>query len=321
MRVPPMLEVTCPTCGKALKADESAAGRTVRCPGCLGRISIPPITPKPAEKAIEPPLPSRPFWKDPVVVIGAAVPTIILVVFFGYLLSERSARLFRDRVVSMKEEGDRLHDTGDERAALYAYGRLLEYIGGRSLFDPQLRADVEAARRAHASLEAKLKPILEKEAADRRRAELERLEAETSNELEAASRRLDAEKSPAAIANVERALAHFRAVQDRLSAPYWPLLEEAARYFPDTPSEIGMIARGSQRYLKQETKPVEADPVEIVKGGFFLLKNSHYPDRGMPGSPHEIQSFRAYTTQYEYWRKDGLSHQQAIDRMYELRKF
>jgi hypothetical protein len=29
---------------------------------------------------------SRPFWKDPVVLIGAAIPTIVLACFFGYLI-------------------------------------------------------------------------------------------------------------------------------------------------------------------------------------------------------------------------------------------
>jgi hypothetical protein len=51
--------------------------------------SAPPRKPEPAQTSAVAPdgptEPKRPLWKDPVVVIGAAVPTLILTWFFSYL--------------------------------------------------------------------------------------------------------------------------------------------------------------------------------------------------------------------------------------------
>ena len=86
-------------CGKRFTARDEYAGRRAICPRCRrefifpvrddgGRDEPPPpaIVSRPDEpehdETAETP---RPFRKDPVVVIGAAIPTLILTVFFGYL--------------------------------------------------------------------------------------------------------------------------------------------------------------------------------------------------------------------------------------------
>jgi len=50
--------------------------------------------------------PRRPFWRDPVVVIGAAVPTLILTVFFGYLAWPRFLAWRRDTLASAKARAE-----------------------------------------------------------------------------------------------------------------------------------------------------------------------------------------------------------------------
>jgi hypothetical protein len=48
-------------------------------------LPIPPLAPAPAIHVEPDSQERRPFWKDPIVVVGAAVPTLVLAVFFGYL--------------------------------------------------------------------------------------------------------------------------------------------------------------------------------------------------------------------------------------------
>src|SRR4051794_1244777 len=94
---------TCGVCGRAYTVGDDAAGRKARCPACKETFVVPPSRDLPGVHLLVPaiapgspreeqPAPaSRPFWKDPVVVVGAAVPTFILVAFLVYLMSERSA--------------------------------------------------------------------------------------------------------------------------------------------------------------------------------------------------------------------------------------
>jgi len=112
------IEVTC-YCGKRFRAKDEHAGLRGTCPVCRRILVVPVpidlapvdvIAPNQAERfqpsvddgvpsdpQVSLPLserdvvklaasePRRPFWRDPVVVFGAAIPTLILAVFFGYL--------------------------------------------------------------------------------------------------------------------------------------------------------------------------------------------------------------------------------------------
>jgi hypothetical protein len=111
------IKFSCGSCGKELTAKEEHGGKRARCSACgaISRVPIPTsqdaaTSPRPVPPALtqnksekkdrqatanepEPFMPvlpdggdkRRPLWKDPVVVIGAAVPLLILIVFFGYL--------------------------------------------------------------------------------------------------------------------------------------------------------------------------------------------------------------------------------------------
>ena len=98
------IQFNCPICQSLLGASDDQVNSIVRCPSCQttfqllnGSPSIPvPVhSGVPLEQELTEPetaLPTEvapPFWKDPIVVIGTAVPTLILVTFFGYLVWSR----------------------------------------------------------------------------------------------------------------------------------------------------------------------------------------------------------------------------------------
>lgn len=56
-----MISFTCPTCGRAASAPDSAAGRRTRCPGCQAPFTIPMESPRAAtEVVVAPPVPREP---------------------------------------------------------------------------------------------------------------------------------------------------------------------------------------------------------------------------------------------------------------------
>lgn len=145
--------------------------------------------------------------------------------------------------------------------------------------------------------------------------DLERLEADALRAFSLMADRLETDRSPAAFALFDRADETLKRVRRAIWAPRRALLDEAARHFAEPPDEIGGIARDTARRMGKAGLPT--DPVELVEGGVFLLRNSHHS----PGPGEERPSFRGYTTLYEMWRKDGLDHGRAVAKMHELRKF
>ncbi len=90
------IKFACPHCGKRFTAKEENAGKRAKCSACGEVTRIPSQSTSEADHSptpppVPPPIPPadgekrRPFWKDPVVVIGTAVPTLILAVFFTSL--------------------------------------------------------------------------------------------------------------------------------------------------------------------------------------------------------------------------------------------
>ena len=97
------IKVTC-ECGKRFQAKDEYEGRRAICPACrrefvfqrqgipvFNEVTEPP--PFPANRTEEDEEPKQegsteicqPFWKDPIIVIGSAVPLLILVGFIVYL--------------------------------------------------------------------------------------------------------------------------------------------------------------------------------------------------------------------------------------------
>lgn len=121
----------------------------------------------------------RPFWKDPIVVVGAAVPTAILLGFFAYLYLQHSARVFRDRVHSLKAQADHLDRSSQYRSAFVKYEQLLrmsrDWRGG----DRELRDDFVATKQSRDRLYPAVKRDLEREESERRaKQEADRLAAQ-----------------------------------------------------------------------------------------------------------------------------------------------
>jgi hypothetical protein len=169
------IPVTC-QCGGKFTAKDKAAGRIVPCPKCGRPVEIPslffarddpfrigvdPSDPpgsayEPFPVAIDysdPPDPpevkaKRAYWKDPVVLIGTAVPTLVLLAFVAYLVNQRIESGFRERIAHLRAEADQLAADGRMVAAYEEYDALLEYAGDRDPGDNSTRAHIESAKRS-----------------------------------------------------------------------------------------------------------------------------------------------------------------------------
>ncbi len=137
-------------CGKRFEARDEYEGRRAICPSCrrefvfqregipvfheLVDAQPPPLPPSvhDDEPSLEPEQQAkakRPFWKDPIVVIGTVIPVSILAVFFGFLIYEHKTKEFHRRVYELKLEIDGLVISGQSRAALDKCEEILKVIG------------------------------------------------------------------------------------------------------------------------------------------------------------------------------------------------
>jgi hypothetical protein len=157
------IEVAC-QCGKRFGVAGEYAGKRIRCPGCRGAVLVPFVnvfvpktTDEPApEVAPAATPPKRPFWRDPVVLIGGSVPTLILAIFFGYLHHEKQEQEFRDRIYGWKAKADRHWAAGETMPAYEAYKVVVQAFDIAPRKDTQLAATVDSAR----GMVGKLEPLV-----------------------------------------------------------------------------------------------------------------------------------------------------------------
>jgi hypothetical protein len=162
-------------CGRKLRAKDEHAGKRLKCPDCGAVIGIPvPALERPAVRAAPVPAtlidtgepenvfkanpdhaPRRPFWKDPVVLVGATVPAAILAAFAFYFYREQARKALAESVAVAKAEADRLALAGEVVKAHDAYVRLLKYQGRVDDSDTQTAATLETVARSEAALRAK----------------------------------------------------------------------------------------------------------------------------------------------------------------------
>jgi hypothetical protein len=165
-------------CGKEFEAKDEFAGKKAICPACKRdfRFAVPSSgesenSPNSVPMALtqiatrdarshtgrheaDPPthrVEHRPFWKDPIVVIGAAIPSLILLAFFIYLYHEHSINVsrsrderlkneFRSHIQRLKSDADALLKSGKPtRAAFEKYEELLTVIGNSGSSDEEVR--------------------------------------------------------------------------------------------------------------------------------------------------------------------------------------
>jgi hypothetical protein len=186
------IEFSC-RCGAELRVRDENAGRRAKCPRCAAILDIPD---RPAEPIVrvetDAPLSRRSapveqesqalakpkrFYRDPVVLVGAAVPTAILVAFFSYLFIKHSQEKFRADIARMKVEADEAAGRGENARALEKYQALLALAGTDDPGDEVTRASIEQARSARDRLNPIVKAEREKAEA-KRRAEEEVRQAE-----------------------------------------------------------------------------------------------------------------------------------------------
>src|SRR5262249_38668504 len=121
------IRFSCYACGQRFAAKDEHKGHRWKCPACGVGIEVPDqmnrVDWSPAPESAT--AGGRPLWKDPIVVIGTAVPTLILAWFFVYLLVERAEKEFEGRAVQLKLEADRLARSRESRQAYEKYLELL----------------------------------------------------------------------------------------------------------------------------------------------------------------------------------------------------
>jgi hypothetical protein len=142
--------------------------------------------------------------------------------------------------------------------------------------------------------------------------EADQLSDQAFDRLRAASDQFWADLSDRSERDVDRRKAEYNAVIERVSVRYRDLLEEAARCFPDSPHSIYIGVNGTRRRLAEDG--IKADTAEMLRGAIRLVKNSHSP---RPNTQHIF----AFNDIYEMRRKEGLGHEQAIQKMFDLEKF
>jgi hypothetical protein len=143
-------------CGKKYSVKDEHAGKRVKCADCgtvlgvpLNSVFVTNSDPKPAANTVPAPAAlKRPFWKDPVVVIGGLVPALILAVFLGYLYRENSRARLRDLISENKALADKLLKEGKAIEAHDAYRKLLDDVGGSDPGDSQSKANLETVSSA-----------------------------------------------------------------------------------------------------------------------------------------------------------------------------
>jgi hypothetical protein len=178
-------------CGKKFQAKDEYEGRRAICPSCKREFifqaaglpvfeevlrSTPIISTarvdddddhcQPEAKP-EDPAP-RPFWKDPVVVIGAVVPLTILAVFFCYLYYEHRTKEFHWRVYALKLETDDLVKSRQSRAALDKCEEILDTIGDPTKADAKMRGYAELVTKTRDELQAVVQGEMEEQEAIRK---------------------------------------------------------------------------------------------------------------------------------------------------------
>lgn len=188
--------VECP-CGKKFRVFDEHGGKRIKCPGCDQGVRVPgpalaPATPQiiaPEHASIFipnldlaelPPPPKRPFWKDPVIVFGAAGPTIVLALFFGYLYREHTDKANRAYIAAQRAEADRLFREGNIELALPTYLVVRAWAGRIDPGDRESLAHIDAAQQSIDRLE----PIVAERRHQRIRAEW----LSTASRLDATSR-------------------------------------------------------------------------------------------------------------------------------------
>ncbi len=129
--------------------------------------------------------------------IGAAVPTLILVAFCGYLYQEHAARAFLSGVYRLKMEADALEKSGKTRLAFEKYEQILAMVRDRRSTDAEVQKHAAATKEARDRLYQAVREELRREEMERRaQAEAQQAAAEARAEAQklAAEGRAEADR-------------------------------------------------------------------------------------------------------------------------------
>lgn len=159
-----VIRFSCSACGRRLVVDQQYAGWPTKCPACAATLRVPlrttsitngipsPPTQEPEQQSspesTDEKAGMRPPWKDPIIVIGAAVPTLVLIGFLIYLAFDHAERAFESRVVALKVEADRLAASGKPLEAYHRYAELLSLIHSKRPGDGRYQLIAESAERS-----------------------------------------------------------------------------------------------------------------------------------------------------------------------------
>lgn len=170
------ISVLC-ACGKKLKAPDSAAGRVAKCPACGAMLDVPdpsyeiPVPVMEIEPVavaavslldVKPPARQIPAWaRDPIVLVGVAVPCLVLILFVAFMAHRSSVNRDRTAILDRFSEADRLAYRGQVVEASEAYHAALKGLG-RWEADELVRAAADDARKKVAAMQPEVRAAMAK---------------------------------------------------------------------------------------------------------------------------------------------------------------
>jgi hypothetical protein len=130
--------------------------------------------------------PQRPWWKDRIFVMSAAVPSTILAVYFVHLYRQHETKELFRQVYALKLEVDDLMKSNQPRAALNKCEEMLDMIGDPTTADPKMQGYAEIAKNTSEQLREEIHALFKQEEAVHR-AESERKQRGVPSGLEPVS--------------------------------------------------------------------------------------------------------------------------------------
>jgi hypothetical protein len=162
------------------------------------------------EPSPKPPPKPRRWWNDPVIVVGAAVPAVVLAWFAFYLAGDRARKEAARQAAELHAQATQLDAEGNSRWAYEKFGQAWEAAQRANLDDEDVARIAKSAKDNRTRLFPAIQAQLEREEAERASREEEARQTGEADRMAAVARR-EAAKAEADRREEEARLSKFTA--------------------------------------------------------------------------------------------------------------